>query len=114
MEYLVTFYIVNNTESKNLLNTFPYQASVFKGNEKDVMKIVITVLKSCPYLRCCSIMTRQEGGDKMFEIKNMLMNPFFSEEKDYGIKISISEKEDSVELDHSVIQKISELAGVQV
>jgi len=62
MEYLVTFYLANKGESKEIFSILPYEATVYTGNEDDVLERVATVLKKSPFFRCCSIMARPAEG----------------------------------------------------
>ena len=71
MEYLVTFYLANKGESKEIFSILPYEAAVYKGNENDVLERVATVLKKSPFFRCCSIMARPAEGSKIFHINNL-------------------------------------------
>jgi hypothetical protein len=90
MEYLVTFYLANKGESKEIFSILPYEAAVYTGNEDDVLERVATVLKKSPFFRCCSIMARPAEGSKIFHINNMLVNPFFDEHAQ-EVTIAVSE-----------------------
>ena len=90
MEYLVTFYLANKGESKEIFSILPYEAAVYKGKEEDVLEKVAAVLKASPFFRCCSIMARPADGGKIYQIRNMLVNPFFDENAQ-EVTIAVSE-----------------------
>ena len=48
MEYLVTFYLANKGESKDIFSILPYEAAVYTGKEDDVLEKVAAVLKKSP------------------------------------------------------------------
>ena len=79
MEYLVTYYIKNMSESKEIFNIISYMSAVLTGSEDEVLGIVASRLKKYPYLRCCSIMERPSAEHKVFNMKYMLDNPHYDE-----------------------------------
>jgi hypothetical protein len=90
MEYLVTFYLANKGESKDIFSILPYEAAVYTGKEDDVLEKVAAVLKKSPFFRCCSIMAHPTERSKMFLLRNMLVNPFFREDAQ-EVAIAVSE-----------------------
>ena len=90
MEYLVTFYLANKGESKEIFSILPYEAAAFTGSENEVLERVASVLKKNPCFRCCCLMERTAGEHEIYHIKNMLVNPFFSEDAQ-EVTIAVSE-----------------------
>ena len=90
MEYIVTFYLANKGESKEIFSILPYEAAVYTGNEDDVLERVATVLKKNPCFRCCSLMARTAGEHEIYHVKTMLVNPFFDEDAQ-EVTIAVSE-----------------------
>jgi hypothetical protein len=90
MEYIVTFYLANKGESREIFSILPYEAALYTGNEDDVLERVAAVLKKNPCFRCCSLMARTAGEHEIYHVKNMLVNPFFSEDAQ-EVTIAVSE-----------------------
>ena len=79
MDYLVTYYIKNMNESKEIFNIISYMSSVLTGSEDEILRMVASRMKKYPYLRCCSIMERPSAEQKVFDMKYMLDNPHYDE-----------------------------------
>ena len=45
MEYLVTYYIKNTNDAKEIFNIVPYKSSVVTGNEDYVLELIASKLK---------------------------------------------------------------------
>ena len=80
MEYLVTYYIKNTNDAKEIFNIVPYKSSVVTGSEDYVLELIASKLKKFPYFRCCGIMEHSAEDPKVMELKYMIDNPHFKEE----------------------------------
>ena len=64
MEYLVTYYIKNTNDAKEIFNIVPYKSSVVTGSEDYVLELIASKLKKFPYFRCCGIMEHSAEDPK--------------------------------------------------
>lgn len=96
MEYLVTYYIKNTNDAKEIFNIVPYKSSIVTGSEDYILELVASKLKKFPYFRCCGIMEHSSAEPKVMELKYMIDNPHFKEEalqQAFQVKESVNYKE---------------------
>ncbi len=96
MEYLVTYYIKNTNDAKEIFNIVPYKSSIVTGSEDYILELVASKLKKFPYFRCCGIMEHSSAETKVMELKYMIDNPHFKEEalqQAFQVKESVNYKE---------------------
>lgn len=95
MEYFVTYYIQNTSDSKEIFNIIPFKYAVVTGSQDYVLEVIAAKLKDCPYYRCCSIMEHSDDPQVM-ELKHMIDNPHYKEDalqKAFNVKENVERKE---------------------
>ncbi len=68
MEFLVTYYIKNTNNAKEIFNIVPYKSSIVTGSEDYILELVASKLKKFPYFRCCGIMEHSSAEPKVMEL----------------------------------------------
>ena len=67
-----------------------------------MLEKVAAVLKKNPCFRCCSLLARTAGEHEIYHIKNMLVNPSFSEDAQ-EVTIAVSETKEIKHLGNDIL-----------
>ena len=79
--YLLTYYLKNTDErTKAIFENIPYKTKEIAISEDRLVKLIEADMKKYPYIRCCSVMSKEWFGQTDWELKFTVTNLFFSEE----------------------------------
>lgn len=79
--YLLTYYLKNTDErTKAVFENIPYKTKEISLSEERLVKLIEAELKKYPYIRCCSVMSKEWFGQNDWELKFTVSNPFFLDE----------------------------------
>ena len=79
--YLLTYYLKNTDErTKAVFENIPYKTKEISLSEERLVKLIEAELKKYPYIRCCSVMSKEWFGQDDWELKFTVSNPFFLDE----------------------------------
>lgn len=82
MKYLVTFYVIDLVNKKNLFDILPYFSLVSEAhNEDELLPIITGYLEKHPDTYCASVMKESEEDTHLcFFEPRMIPNPHYSQE----------------------------------